>query len=320
MPRPTIVVGLHGEADDAEVEKLARAGAGEFFVGYVPEAWWHRFGFEFSPNRRYRSFSQVGSPDRLKALCRLSADLGVPVILALNEHLTTPNAWELEQQLLAEALEAGVSGVIVADPSTIGPLRQLGIQRIHASGDMGVYNTAFAAALADLGVTRLIFPRELGLRDIAGIGGGLATRGVETEVFVMGEPCVFDGARCFTEHGYGFCKDFCNDHERKDVSSRAGGTARSMRGPRFEAIVRDPSVIALGKCGLCSIPALVAAGITHFKVPGRSSTALRSVELVREAIELVEAGATDLSLLLREPRLCASRLFCYHPEVRDERV
>ncbi len=313
---PSIVVGVRGEAGEDEVNRLIGAGAGELFVGYVPGWWSDRFGFELSPNRRYRRPSQLTTRDRLAGICRVAKARGVPVIVTLNEHFTTPAMWELEQRLIAEALDAGVQGAVVADPSIIGPLRARGLSRIHVSGEAGVYNRAFVEVLIAEGVSRVIFPRELSLADIDRLARRTAAAGLESEVFAMGEPCVFDGARCFAEHGYGFAKDFCNDHLVKLVRRRTSGTESPVKSVALDQVASGPSVLELGKCGLCSLPALLAAGVTHLKVPGRASMAEKGVRLLRAALQALESGPADLPALLGEPGLCASGGFCYHPEVR----
>ena len=227
MAAVKIVAGLSGAADAALVREFITAGADEFFCGYVPPAWSREFGYEFSPNRRYRRANQITSRSALAAVCGAAAAQGRPVSVAFNEHLVTQRAWRKGRLLLREAVEAGVRAVIVADPAIIRVAKsEFPSLAVHVSGDAGACNAASADLFFSLGADRLIFPRELGWRDLKSSLAELRGPRREFEAFIRGAPCVFDGARCFTEHGYGFCKDFCNDHERKDLSSRAGGTCR----------------------------------------------------------------------------------------------
>jgi len=309
-----LVVGLHGGADAEYVRTLVDAGADEFFLGYVPEAWWKRVGFEFSPNRRYQAGSQVTSLRQLHEICGAASQAGRPVAVTFNEHFVTRWAWAAGTQLIYEAVEAGVSAVIVADLSVVAPLRkEFPDVAIHVSGDSGLYNAAGADLAFSAGAGRVIFPRELPLPDMAETIS--LTGAGEFEAFVMGEPCVFDGARCFTEHGYGFKCDFCNAHVVKMLTHRAGGAPRPLA-PSHKRLLDEAhaaEVRSLGRCGLCAIPELRGMGVTHLKIPGRASDALKNTKLVRALLDVPEAAAADARALLAAPDVCASGTFCYYP-------
>jgi collagenase-like PrtC family protease len=338
-----IVVGLPGTADVGYVESLRSAGADEFFVGYVPAAWHRKFGFEVSPNRRYRRGQQVTDAGHLAELC--AAAVPCPVAVTLNEHIIGSGAWAgPARALMGEAVEAGVKAAVVAGPGAALLLaREFPGLSLHMSGDGGVYNAAAGRFLAGLGVRRLIFPRELPFADLAAVGEALSGTGLELEAFVMGEPCVYDGARCFTEHGYGFSCDFCNHHSVRHVVERGrdGMTALPPAGAGEPEGRREAEALRLGKCGLCAIPYLSRVRVTHIKVPGRASVALPAVRLVRAVLSALEGDAVAevpgggvtsgpgheresrrraervARELLGAPRLCAEGRFCYFPELRQ---
>jgi len=67
--RPCIVTGISGLSSADYVEDLIARGANEFFAGYVPPAWYRRYGFEVSPNRRYLPESQFLSRKVLESAC-----------------------------------------------------------------------------------------------------------------------------------------------------------------------------------------------------------------------------------------------------------
>lgn len=311
-----IMVGLPGGATPKYVQQLADAGASEFFLGYVPDYWASKWGYEFSPNRRYRSCQQVTDIELLHALCKAAGDH--PVSVAFNEHQVTSSMWRVGERLLSEAVEAGVSAIIVADLSVLPLLakRFPGVS-LHVSGDAGIYNLPGATLAHRLGAGRIIFPRELGLADMLALAGSAALAGLETESFILGEPCVFDGARCFTAHGYDFPCDFCNYHTRKDLRVRGSLESRPLD-PPHESILSSPaaqSAWSLGRCGLCAVPMLADAGVTHLKVPGRSSMALDGVRLVKNVLDHPRTVRETQSLLGAD-RLCASGQLCYYPEAR----
>jgi U32 family peptidase len=312
-----IVVGLPGSATPESVVKLAKAGAAEFFLGYVPPLWADNLGYEFSPNRRYRSGQQVTRPEQLTALCKAAGT--APVSLTFNEHSVTSSMWERGRRILSEAVESGVSAVIVADLSIVPIIRKVFPEiAVHVSGDAGIYNESGVRLCRELGAERVIFPRELALLDMLETAQAVAGIGIQLEAFILGEPCVYDGARCFTAHGYDFPCDFCNFHTRKDLRIR-GQKGGSPLDPPQEGVLDSPGAAeawCLGKCGLCAIPVLAGGGITHLKVPGRSSAGIVGVRLVDKVLR-DGPKTSEIPGLLEAGQLCASGHLCYYPEVRD---
>jgi putative protease len=309
---------LHGTSTPAVVHELADAGADELFLGYAPPYWTAELGFEVSPNRRYRRENQVTSPQQLRALVEAAVARKRPVALAFNEHVVSDRMLELGRRLVEEALAAGVSAVIVADPTVVLELRRdLPDLAIHFSGDAGVYNAAGCELAFRLGARRVILPREIPFADLAAAVCRARGPDREFEAFVMGEPCVFDGARCFTEHGYGFGSDFCNYHSLKEVVRRGEERGNPLP-PALPHGALDEAAAArlsLGRCGLCAIPELARAGVTHLKIPGRASDVLEATRLARRMLDDPAADAGVARSLLAAPRLCESTAFCYFPEV-----
>ncbi len=316
-----IVVGLPAAATVEEVHQLAAAGATEFFVGYVPQYWSQKLGQEFSPNRRYFAGAQIDSLGHLRALCEAAQEHHIPVAVTFNEHFVTPRAMELGRRLLEEAAGAGCTAIIVADPSLVPYLLQIFPDvDLHVSGDAGLYNRAACEAVFGAGAQRVIIPRELPLTELVPLLEAVRTPGREFEAFIMGEPCVYDGARCFTEHGYGFACDFCNHHERKHVRRRGGQTRHPLDPPQATLLdnPRNRAIWGLGKCGLCALSSLAGQGITHVKIPGRASAALPAIRLVKQLLDSPDQSKERAQDLLDAPELCASRTFCYFPEVHDD--
>ena len=316
-----IVAGLPGRADAGLLRRLAEAGADEFFLGYLPAAWAAEFGQEFSPNRRYRSASQVSTPRALEGLCSEARRLGRAVTVAFNEHLVTPAAWRQGRRLIRQARAAGVTGVIVADPAIIRMVADdFPDLAVHVSGDAGLYNAAAGELFFAQGARRLIFPRELGWAELRATLAALAGPRREFEAFIMGEPCVYDGARCFTEHGYSLGRDFCVGHSVKLLYRLGRGRPEPLV-PREERLwerYRGRRPWGWGRCGLCAIPHLAKIGVTHLKVPGRSSDALESIRLVRRVLDAASPAGPLARSLLDVPELCASRFLCYYPELSHD--
>ncbi|MBM4398190.1 MAG: U32 family peptidase [Deltaproteobacteria bacterium] len=309
MVRVRIVAGIGGgggaggELPEAAVARLAAAGADELFVGYVPATWRARYGFEASPNRRYRAQSQVTDDEALARVGSAAAAAGVPWFVTLNEHALVAEQLPLAGAILDAAAEAGARGVLLA-ALELAPwvrTRRPGLA-LAASGDAPVCSRAGLDLAARLGFSRVILPRETTLAEAAALAAhGAGALGLEIEAFALGEWCVYDGATCMTCHGYGRDKDFCSAHRVRLLSDLRGGPARPLPPPGGDGCDRTSSW--RGACALCALPALVRAGVTHVKVPGRSVDALDAVALVRRVIDGC-ADPAEVRAAMDDPAFC----------------
>jgi putative protease len=308
-----VVVGLPGDATSNTVTELVEAGADELFAGYVPPAWWRRWGVEVSPNRRFRARSQFLAPEPLAAAVGAARALDRPVFLTLNEHFLVPTLLPLADEAVASAVEAGVSGLILGAPE-LGPryaARHPGL-RLVASGEAPVYNRSALEQVANLGFERVILPREVALDELPALVAHGARLGLDFEAFLLGEWCVYNGALCFTCHGYGQDGDFCSSHTVRavlDVRSRTAGLDRpggagGSRGGAPEAAVDGRLASLRDACALCSLGRMRQAGVTHVKVPGRASEALHAVRLVRGLLQGDDLTPEAVRRAVGDPVFC----------------
>ncbi len=309
-----LVAGLSGSADSGNVRRFVDLGIGEFFAGFVPKSWSDRWGFELSPNRRYREGNQVDRIEHLGELIDAAHAGACKFVVTFNEHYYSDVTWASAAALVQQVVERGADALVFASPAACKAVAKEhpGID-IHVSGDAGVANRAAVHFFHDLGARRIIFPRHLSLDRIEKLAGEATSLGMETEAFVMGEPCVFDGARCFSGHGYGTARDFCNAHSRIVVADLGSSNQRDLPRPKVAACGVSPRVMSLGRCGLCAIERLRAAKVGYLKVPGRATDISHAIELVLT----VMAGRATGPALLQAPELCASGEFCYYPPKQD---
>jgi putative protease len=184
-----------------EVEMLAGNGAGEFFCGFVPPEWLERYGGAFWLNRRGPVTGNLVQRDDVSLLAERSHAFGIPVHVTFNAPYYTPEQQEFLLPVIDRlARESGVDGVIVSDVGFLVALRRAFPElSVHASSVMATLNPGMVGFLEELGVRRVIFPRSLGVREIAELCGAAAGR-VETEAFVLNEGCVFEEGYCMTTH------------------------------------------------------------------------------------------------------------------------
>lgn len=302
MSRVRIVAGLGGDAGAEGVSRLAGAGADELFVGFVPPAWYARYGFEVSPNRRYRRQNQFVDEASIEEVGRVAADCGLLWRVALNEHHLVAEQLPLAAEVIRVAARAGARGVLLASldlapfVASVAP----GLDLV-ASGDMPICNRAGLDLAARLGFRRVILPRETTLLEAVSLISHARALGLDVEAFALGEWCVYDGATCMTSHGYGTEKDFCTAHRVRLVEDRARGSVRPAepRGGRSCGATASWR----GACALCALPRLRDAGVSHVKVPGRTADAAPAVRLVRDVLDGC-ADAAAVRSLVADPSFC----------------
>lgn len=303
-----------------EVEALLRAGADEFYCGLTPSGWTRQFGAAWANRRNPRSAGLSGEAELERIVAAAGA---VPVFVALNSPHYPPGAVEMLARFGRRLLEHhGVSALIVADMDLLLALVDAGhAARLHVSSLATCSNPGAARFFRNLGVARIILPRHLTLGEVR----DTVIDGVEFEAFLLNDGCVFEEGLCATTHQVGaFCLEDGNGAEGigAETLERYGFWKWTLN----NCGCRDNRGYPLGPCGLCAIPALLAAGIGSFKVVGREASAQRkaaSVHLARAAVDLARAGGDAAAIRervvgLRGARsLCAGRHACYYPSVWD---
>lgn len=301
MAEMKITAGL-GKMEN--LPKLAAAGADEVFCGYVPLSWLERYGNRTPMNRREVLLQclQIDSMDDLKLLGRMARDCGVSVALTFNALYYLPEQYPILCDLFAELLDLGLENWILADPGLMLHLRAQGIHgRVHLSGEAGCFGPDALAFFRRLGIARCIFPRKITPEEMA-ICVQSAPE-LQYEAFLLNENCHYSGAHCFSLH--------------LDEMEPLCRVPYRLTGPDCPPLA-DGDCAPCGSfgdsgCGLCALPRLRRAGVTHLKVVGRGSHAEwieRDVRLLRRALQLGDVSADVLRREILGNR-CSGR--CYYP-------
>jgi len=231
-----------------------------------------------------RAFAGNFAPAELLAAIDRAHLFGARVHLALNVLLKDD---ELEPALAAlEApYRAGLDALIVAD---------LGFARLvhdafpalelHASTQLDTHSSAQLERLAGLGFARAILARELSLDEIA----ALEPHGLALEAFVHGALCYGYSGACLLSSmasgrsgNRGRCSQACRMRYRLDGGAPQSGTRARASGAAAGSA--DAAAAADADAGgelrrvlstadlaaLVTLPALLAAGVSSFKIEGR---------------------------------------------------
>ncbi len=118
------------------------------------------------------------------------------VFLAVNT-LMSDSEFELFYPTIAEAVNIGVDGLIVQDLAVLTKLaKDFTDVTINCSTQMNIYSADEFKKLADLGVNRVVLPRELSCDEIETRTKIASGYGLETEVFAHGAVCVCASGLC----------------------------------------------------------------------------------------------------------------------------
>ncbi|HET6198672.1 MAG TPA: U32 family peptidase, partial [Acetobacteraceae bacterium] len=187
---------------------------------------------------------------------------GARAYVTLNTLVFEPELPAMER-VLRKVAESGVDALIVQDPAVCLLARALCPElELHGSTQMTIASPRGAAFAATLGLTRVVVPRELSVKEIEQFAQGTD---LELEVFVHGALCVSWSGQCLTSEAWG------------GRSANRGQCAQSCRMP-YDLIV-DGSKRDLGDvryllspkdlAGAAAVPDLIRIGVHGLKIEGR---------------------------------------------------
>lgn len=171
-----------------EAECLISCGARELYCGLHPGAGTGKSRTVWI-NRRGPGPANISSLEELKRVADFAGTRGVPVFLTMNLPYYSPEQYPAMVKLAGEAASCGIKAFIIGDPGLILALRkELPGAAIHVSSLAAVLNSASASFFRDLGASRIIFPRYMGLEELGRI---VAKTGGTTEYEVCSMTAAF---------------------------------------------------------------------------------------------------------------------------------
>jgi len=304
----------------AEVGELADAGADELYGGYVSGDWRRKYSLLSSVNHRYFPSAQIGGLNELKGIVKDAHGRGLRFYITMNAPYYTGPQYEDILSDAARYIDMGVDAFIVADLGLVLRLAHImpGFP-VHLSTLGTVFNSKGAAFFSHLGVNRVVLPRELTVREMAGIIK--ANPGTEFDAFVMIGKCPnIEGFCSFTHNSPSLiwpCEEAYTFGTVK-TDGRAEEIARAQAG--WGSVNRRQA------CGLCAVRALDQAGVTALKVVGRGGPTAVKVKVVKAVRDMLDysPGRAEVRLELQtKAKAVYKELFgrecspyvCYFPEV-----
>ena len=268
-------------------EKYVLAGADEVFCGCMPFSWVKKYGIVAPLNRREVLLynTQIASLSDMRILSRLSEQTGVKVSVTVNSTGYAPSQYPEIMDFFRALADLGLNRWIIADLSLWMEILRAGLPaRVHVSGEMGEINRAALGLYASLGASRVIFHRKVSIPEMKAL---ISTHpALEYEAFILNEKCYYTGAYCNSLH----CDEM--GHLCR-VPGKIGGIRDASESDEELREKTLRNVTGESGCGLCALPKLQKAGVTHLKLVGRGA---RPEKMERD----IRALKTALSLLGEE--------------------
>lgn len=221
------------------------------------------FGLESGFNARARATNfQLNDLDRIVDFLHRRCVKGYVTLntLAFSDELSRM------EDALRQLATAGIDAVLIQDIGVARLAREVCPDlEIHASTQMTLSSAECIDAVKDLGIQRVVLPRELSIKEIRKIADNTT---MPLEVFVHGALCVAYSGQCLTSESLG------------GRSANRGQCAQACRLP-YE-LVCDGEDIDLGRqkyllspqdlAAYDLIPELLDAGVCSLKIEGRLKT------------------------------------------------
>ncbi len=197
-----------------------------------------------------RAFAANFSDEEIVSAISYAHRYGVKIYVTVNT-LVKNSEIEHLREFLDLIYMNGADAVLVQDMGILSILRDdYPGMSIHASTQMNICSIYGAKGVKEMGISRVVAPREMTLPEIRDIK---KNADIELEVFVHGAMCYSYSGRCLYSSMEG---------GRSGNRGRCAQPCRMLSGGAYNMSMRD-------MCTLEYVPELVDAGVDSFKIEGR---------------------------------------------------
>lgn len=305
-----------------EVEMLIHCGANELYCGLRVPQWEARFEGRWWMNRRSPKGANLENWADLRQVVVDAHAGNIRVSVTLNSGFYPPEAVKGVLEVARKLADIGVDALIISDVNLLIQLQQERLPvRIHLSSLGGVFNAYTVDFFQELGVKRIILPRQLQLSEMKTIVSQ-KRENMEFEVFALNDGCLFEEGVCQTTHAFGpFCMmDWDVQPVRQGVSTNLQERLDRLRRYRWHQNNCGSSFqedgLPNGPCGLCYFDRFQSWGVSAVKIVGREASfyrKMRSLQLVKAVVDEVQnSRPSNVARTWRKtPDLCDGGWMCY---------
>ena len=300
-------------------DRLIDSVAAEFYVGMIPSYWRNVYG-SIGLNRRDFSFCNLSDSDELYQLVSACHAQNKPVSITLNNHYYTVEQEPLIKQYIDDCANVGIDSFIVADPTVIKFIKEVCPHvRITISSEAGCYSGEDILNFADMGIQRIIFPRDMTIQEMAEAIQWAHLSDMEYEAFIFGPRCTYSGPYCTMTHGLINGPSFCSYKMLHSILRTDGkilsqeekqNAARLLRSRNRWSCNKSNDEEQFDTCGICAIDKLEKIGVHYLKIVGREYSLeenLANIQKVQKAIEKKDSTQNE-----QKSTYCRNGLACYY--------
>ncbi len=309
-----------------DIDVLADAGANEFYIGFADQAWTDKFGMFETVNRcsAYGMNANSSKIDDVPRFVKASHRRGASLYVVLNAQCYNDDQLKWMEYYIDRIAGAGADGVIVSTPEQVEIAKGRGVKAV-ASTMCSVYNSDIAKYYRDLGVDRIILPRELSTEAIEKIIN--AVPDMEYEAFLMRNGCKHADSYCLGLHGGrfgGLCFDQAQRKPEMIFADAKNLPDEVFNSKEYNSYLYE-TVFHKNACGQCALYRLEKIGVTAAKIVGRMDDVndiAATVRLTRNNLRIASKSDSEAAYLRRMEKpdnrfeFCASGMSCYYPEIR----
>lgn len=309
------------------IDKYITAGADELYLGFHDDLWHQKFG-QYADINRMSGFIKRANPFNFEDVINIikyvkNKNKCIYVTINANAYNSDQIRY-IKEKYFIPLKQAGVDGVILSDINVILAAIDIGINPI-ASTMCSIYNEDIAKIYKELGVKRMILPRDLSLDEIQQICEKIPD--IHFEAFFMRNGCIFSDSYClglhrkecggicaytrFSESMYSHNYTDFNDYTDVDVN---------------DYLYRH--VFHIDACAMCALYRLSKIGIKSLKIVGRADDwdgICKDIKLTKENMQIMKDSGNEKDYLDHMifpdnfPQKCRISMSCYYPEIRFNR-
>jgi len=220
-------------SDKQEVNDLVRAGADEFYCGYIPSEWQEKYSLFAFLNMRSGKHANFTEESDIKEAIRLVHSNKKKIFLTLNSSYTKKEIGLVNNLLSDSTLD--FDGYVVSDLGLIQDLKDIKKEIILGTGG-ACFNSHTVDFYKKYNISRIVLPHHLEWSEI--IAMLRSNPQMQFELFILNSLCPNINAFCHFHHEFGdslirpkcLCKrgfDFIGEGslDLRDISKRLSGMA-----------------------------------------------------------------------------------------------
>lgn len=294
----------------SDIDRLRQAGADEFYFGFEHSDWTKKFGCFAELNRMSSFGSRANIPfEQVESFVKTIRNSGGKSFITINSPSYSYPEIKFLKGLVEELQEIKPDGLIAGSIEMCAALRRWTRMPVTASTMCGIYNSEILSFYLQLGIRRVILPRDIRLDDLKALI--MAFPQVEFECFILRNGCRFSDGNCLSFHSRGY-GSLCAWLNKLPVKMRVDGglSANEMREVQSNHFLYD-RVFHHSACGLCEVDTFRALGIASLKIVGRADhpdEIEKDIVLLRR---LIDHPGDSHNMVRNE---CLYGLNCYYPD------